>query len=63
MDKEMDILQKIINGSKEFSMNGSTLTLKSYYSGETIKLDLQCIDEEILEQLIVTEDDEDEEYW
>jgi hypothetical protein len=63
MDKEMDILQKIINGSKEFSMNGSILTLKSYYSGETIKLDLQCIDEEMLEQIIVTEDDEVDEDW
>ena len=52
---------KIVNGSKEFGFRGSVLTIKGYYTGETVKLDLANIDEEMLGQLIYQEEEEDEE--
>ena len=34
-------LLKLLNGSKEYSMEGSILTIRSYRTGEMIKLDLR----------------------
>lgn len=63
MNEKMKLLKKILSGSKEFSFSGSTLILKSYYTGETINLDLSCIDEEMLEQLFVDEEDLIDDEW
>ncbi len=52
---------KIVNGSKEFGFKGSVLTIRGYYTGETVKLNLANIDEEMLEQLIYEEEEEEEE--
>ena len=59
----MEIRQflKIINGSKEFRFYGSVLEVKGYYTGETVKLDLARIDEEMLDQLIFNDEDDDDE--
>ena len=54
---------KIINGSKEFYFEGSVLTIKSYYSGKAVKLDLANLDEEMLEQLQPEDDNEYDEEW
>lgn len=59
----MDIneVMRIINGSKEFYFEGSVLTIKSYYSGKAVKLDLAKLDEDMLEQL-QPDDEDDYEY-
>ena len=57
---DFEKFRKIVKGSKEYRFTGSILTIKGYYTGDTIKLDLSCIDEEMLEEIIV-EDDEDNE--
>lgn len=56
-------LQEIINGSIEYSFSGTVLTIKSYYTGESIKLDLSLIDEDMLEEIIVRDDDEFEDEY
>ena len=55
----MNNFLKLLNGSKEYSMNGSILTIRSYRTGETIKLDLSVLayNEEILEEMIIEEDE------
>lgn len=65
MEENMKLLNKIIQGSKEYEMKGTVLTLRSYYSGEKIKLDLSMIDEYILESIMVPEGEEclDEDEW
>lgn len=52
-------LSKLLNGSKEYSMNGSILTIRSYRTGEEIKLDLSILEEyqDVLEEMIVEEDE------
>ena len=61
--EDIKTLQKIINGSKEYSFSGTVLTIKSYYTGESIKLDLSLIDEDMLEEIIVRDDgDFEDEY-
>lgn len=52
-------LLHILRGSKSYEFNGTILTITSYYGGESVKLDLSLIDEEMLETLIVN----DEEDW
>lgn len=42
---------KIINGSKIFSFDGSVLEIKSYRTGESIKLDLSKLTPEMFEEL------------
>lgn len=61
----MDIkeVMRIINGSKEFYFEGSVLTIKSYYSGKAVKLDLAKLDDDMLEQLQPEDEDEYDEEW
>ena len=54
---------RIINGSKEFYFEGTELTIKGYYNGKAIKLDLANLDEEMLEQLQPEDDNEYDEEW
>lgn len=49
--KTLDEALRIINGSKQFSFNGSILEITGYYTGETIRLDLSLLDDEMLETL------------
>lgn len=48
-------LSRLLNGSKEYSMEGPILTIRSYRTGETIKLDLRVLEhyEEVLEEMII----------
>lgn len=52
---------EIINGSKEYKFDGTVLTVKGYYTGEEIKLDLSKLTEEMLEEL--QPDPEEDESW
>lgn len=54
----MNDFLRLLNGSKEYSMKGSILTIRSYRTGEAIKLDLSVLQdyENVLEDLIVEED-------
>lgn len=42
---------KIINGSKIFSFDGPVLEIKSYRTGESVKLDLSKLTPEMFEEL------------
>lgn len=55
----MNEFLRLLNESKEYSMQGSILTIRSYRTGKEIKLDLSVLayNEEILEELIVEEDE------
>ena len=59
MSNDIKTLRKIIGGSIEYSFSGTVLKITSYYTGESIKLDLSLIDEEILKEIIVKNDDGD----
>lgn len=54
----MNDFLRLLNGSKEYSMEGSILTIRNYRTGETIKLDLSVLQhyENVLEDIIVEED-------
>ena len=55
----MSNLSRLLNGSKEYQMEGSILTIRSYRTGEEIKLDLSVLEyyEEVLEEMIIKEDE------
>lgn len=60
MEEKLELLQKILHSSKEFTFNGTVLTIRHYYTGDSINLDLSMIDEDMLSELIVDDDDLDE---
>lgn len=53
---------QIINGSKEYKFEGTILTVKNYYTGQAIELDLGKLTEEILEELQPEPEEEDDEW-
>lgn len=54
MNENVKLLKEILNGSKEYSMDGSMLSIKGYYSGERIKLDLSVLldYEDIVDEMV-----------
>lgn len=50
---DIERFKKIINGSKSFRMENTILIITSYYTGESIAIDLESINEEMLKDLIV----------
>lgn len=57
---DYDKAMRIINGSKRYEFITDTiLEITDYFSGDSIKLDLSCLTDEMLEELTV----EDDEYW
>ena len=54
--KTLDEALRIINGSKQYKFNGSILEITGYYTGETIRLDLSLLDDEMLETLQVEDE-------
>lgn len=52
--------QKLLHSSKRYEMNGSILIISDYYTGEKINLDLSRIDEEMLNNLSLTDDELEE---
>lgn len=57
----MDMFEflKLINGSIRYEMNRGVLEITGYYTGESVKLDLTRLNEEMLDELIVTDEEED----
>ena len=51
--ENIELLRKILNNSKRYSMDGTKLTIADYYTGESITIDLERIEKEVLEDLIV----------
>lgn len=58
---ELRKAMEIIRGSKQFTFEGSVLEITGYYTGDTIKLDLGKLTEEMLEEL--QPDEEEDDYW
>ena len=51
----------LLRSSKRYEMDCDRhLTVTDYYTGESITLDLSCMDEEMFEQLKVEDEDEEE---
>jgi hypothetical protein len=51
---------KLINGSIQYEMDGGVLEIIGYYSGKRVKLDLNRLNEEMLDELIVTDEEEED---
>lgn len=51
--ENIELFRKILNNSKCYSMKGTELTISDYYTGESITIDLERIEEEVLEDLII----------
>lgn len=60
MENKFETFAEILRGSKRYEIKGSVLTITGYYTGKEVKLDLSRLDEEVFNELLVT--DEDEEY-
>jgi len=61
--KTLDEALQIVRGSKQFTFNGSTLEVTGYYTGETLRLDLSKLDEDILNALQVDDDYNEDDEW
>ena len=57
----MDMFEflKLINGSIRYEMGRGVLEITGYYTGKSVKLDLTRLNEEMLDELIVTDEEED----
>jgi hypothetical protein len=58
----MDMFEflKLINGSIRYEMERGVLEITGYYTGESVKLDLTRLNEEMLDELIVTDEEEED---
>ena len=54
--------RSIIHGSLEYQVKGGVLILRGYYSGNSIKIDLDKITPEMLSEIIYEEDPEEEDW-
>ena len=55
-------VMQIIHGSKQYEFHDSVLTVTGYYTGKKVKLDLSRLTEEMLEELILDDEEDDEDY-
>lgn len=55
-------VMQIIHGSKQYEFHGPILTVTGYYTGKEVKLDLSRLTEEMLEELILDDEEDDEDY-
>lgn len=53
-----DDLQRILRRSKEFTFEGTVLVIRDYYTGQTVKLDLECVTNEMFEDLVYEDEEE-----
>ena len=60
---DLEKVLKILNGSVRYELHGGVLTLTGYYTGEEVKLDLNKLTEETLEELTPDEEEEEEDEW
>lgn len=55
--------RRVVNGSKQFTFEGSVLVLTDYYTGERTKIDLALIDEDVFNEIVVDDEDMEDEYY
>ena len=55
-------VMQIIHGSKQYEFHVPVLTVTGYYTGKKVKLDLSRLTEEMLEELILDDEEDDEDY-
>lgn len=60
---EFKTFSDIINGSVQYQISGTVLTLTGYYTGKEVKIDLAKITPEMLEEITAEPEDENEEEW
>lgn len=51
-DVEYDDAMRILRGSKEYAFEDTVLVVRSYYTGDEIRLDLDNLTDEMLEELM-----------
>ena len=54
---EFKTLSDIINGSVQYQISGTVLTLTGYYTGKEVKIDLAKITPEMLEEITAEPED------
>lgn len=57
MNEKYEAFKHILNRSKEYSFEGSVLTLRDYHTGETVEIDLSLIDQDTFEEIVVEEEE------
>ena len=58
--KAIEQVLDILNGSISYEFDGTVLKVTSYFTGETVRLDLGNITQEMLDELQVEDDNEEE---
>lgn len=57
---EFEKFTNLLFESKQYKFDGSILEITGYYTGNTVKLDLSLLPEDVYQELIV---DDEEDYW
>lgn len=58
--KAIEQVLDILNGSINYEFDGTVLKVTSYFTGETVRLDLGNLTQEMLDELQVEDDNEEE---
>lgn len=58
--KSIEQVLDILNGSISYEFDGTVLKVTSYFTGETVRLDLGNLTQEMLDELQVEDDNEEE---
>lgn len=58
--KAIEQVLDILNGSISYEFDGTVLKVTSYFTGETVRLDLGNLTQEMLDELQVEDDNEEE---
>ena len=58
--KAIEQVLDILNGSISYEFDGTVLKITSYFTGETVRLDLGNLTQEMLDELQVEDDNEEE---
>jgi len=54
---EFKEFKKLLHSSKQYEFIGTSLKLTNYYTGESVVINLDYIDEDMLDQIIIDEED------
>lgn len=57
---DLEKVLKLLNGSIRYEMDRGVLTVTGYYTGEEVRLDLNKLTAEMLEELQPDDDEEEE---
>lgn len=62
MENEFKLFKKILGSSKQYEFIGGNLKLTDYYTGKSVIINLDAIDEDMFDQL-VTDEETAEDTW